>query len=275
MQIAPDDFAAAVDAAWRRSLEQRGLRDKTLTLTFADMSPRLLEASTGELLGFLGGLNTGQDLPLFLSSKYGFVAHDVANCRVTFRGATFVVSDGAVGMRYGTTFAIKSYPPKTACTMFDDLNLPVDMVVTHSFTPINSNIMASSESAPSSAARISRRWRQAVEPFPHVRDPDGNPDPRVRWDRDHTASSARTRLAIAVGSSLSVTTSRCPLRVVISILVTTGGTRWPSPIASTTSTGNRTAGSGAGRNRSSLHHVGIQRATPATVAPSTIVSATT
>ena len=27
--------------------------------------------------------------------------------------------------------------------MFDDLNLPVDMVVTHSFTPINSNTMAS------------------------------------------------------------------------------------------------------------------------------------
>ena len=71
------------------------------------------------------------------------MAHDVANCRVTFNGSTFVVSDGAVGTRYGTTFAIKTYPPKTACTMFDDLNLPVDMVVTHSFTPINSNIMAS------------------------------------------------------------------------------------------------------------------------------------
>ena len=184
--IEGDDFAAAVDTEWRSFLDQRGLRDKTLTLTvvhrpalvsrlpfstrksvsllaaqtekrlrrlsevvgflkstFADMSPRLLKASTGELLGFLGGLNTGRELPLFLSSKYGFVAHDVANCRVTFKGTTFVVSDGAVGTRYGTTFAIKTYPPKTVCTMFDDLNLPVDMVVTHSFTPINSNIMAS------------------------------------------------------------------------------------------------------------------------------------
>lgn len=181
-----DTFASQVDDLWRASLDEKGLRDKTLTLTimhrpaltsklpfsakksmtalreqtekrmrrlgevvgflkstFAEMSPRLLTASSGELLGFLGGLNTGQELPLYQSSKYGFASHDVSNCRVTFKGSSFIVSDGAVGTRYGTTFAIKTYPAKTSCTMFDDLNLPVDMVVTHSFTPINSNIMAS------------------------------------------------------------------------------------------------------------------------------------
>ena len=37
---------------------------------------------------------------------------------------------------------MKTYPDRTLCTMFDDLNLPIDMVVTHSFTPINSNLMA-------------------------------------------------------------------------------------------------------------------------------------
>ena len=184
--IEGDDFAARLDALWRSSLENRGLRDKTLTLTvmhrpalasrlpfltrrsisvlraetekrvrrlnevvgflrstFGDMSPRVLGVDSGELLGFLGGLNTGQELPLFRSSRYGYVAHDVANCRVTFNGAVFVVSDGAVGTRYGTTFAIKTYPSRTSCTMFDDLNLPVDMVVTHSLMPINSNVMAS------------------------------------------------------------------------------------------------------------------------------------
>ncbi|WP_298864449.1 type IV secretion system protein B4 [uncultured Sulfitobacter sp.] len=113
-----------------------------LKSTFADMSPRLLAASEGELLGFLGGLNTGQELPLFASSKYGYLSQDVANARITFRGATFEVSDGAVGSRFGTSFAIKNYPARTSCTMFDELNLPIDMVVTHSFTPINSNLMA-------------------------------------------------------------------------------------------------------------------------------------
>jgi type IV secretion system protein VirB4 len=113
-----------------------------LKSTFADMDPRMLSASKGELLGFLGGLNTGQELPLYPASKYGFLAQDVANSRITFRGTIFEVSEGAVGSRYGTSFAIKNYPAKTSCTMFDELNLPVDMVVTHSFTPINSNLMA-------------------------------------------------------------------------------------------------------------------------------------
>ena len=35
--------------------------------------------------------------------------------------------------------------------MFDGLDLPVDMVVTHSFTPINSNLMAERHQAPEAA----------------------------------------------------------------------------------------------------------------------------
>ncbi len=37
---------------------------------------------------------------------------------------------------------MKNYPAKTDSLMLDELNLPVDMVVTHSFVPINANIMA-------------------------------------------------------------------------------------------------------------------------------------
>ena len=114
-----------------------------LQSTFASMAPRLLSAASGELLGFLGGLNTGQELPLYRRSRYGYLADDVSNTRVTFRGRVFEIADGAVGRRFGTSFAIKNYPARTSCTMFDELNLPVDMVVTHSFTPINSNLMAS------------------------------------------------------------------------------------------------------------------------------------
>ncbi len=114
-----------------------------LLSSFAEMSPRLLGAESGDLLGFLGALNIGQERPLFAKSHFGIIAEDVANTRVTFQGRGFALDDGTAGMRFGTSFAIKTYPAKTNCTMFDELNLPVDMVVTHSFTPINSNIMAS------------------------------------------------------------------------------------------------------------------------------------
>ncbi len=113
-----------------------------LRSTFAEMNPRLLSARSGELLGFLGALNTGQETALFPGSRFGIIAQDVANTRVRFEGRNFTLSDGATGERHGTSFAIKTYPARTSCTMFDELNLPVDMVVTHSFTPINSNIMA-------------------------------------------------------------------------------------------------------------------------------------
>lgn len=113
-----------------------------LMSSFAEMKPSLLSAQSGELLGFLGALNTGQERPLFPKSRFGVIAEDVANTRVTFLGRNFILDDGVTGQRFGTSFAIKTYPAKTSCTMFDELNLPVDMVVTHSFTPINSNIMA-------------------------------------------------------------------------------------------------------------------------------------
>lgn len=117
----------------------------------ADLKPRVLSAKSGELVGFLGALNTGQELPLFPASTYGFLSFNVANTRVTFREDHFELSDGVVGHRYGKSFTIGEYSEATSCTMFDMLNLPVDMIVTHSFTPINSNLMA---------GRIKRQKRQ-------------------------------------------------------------------------------------------------------------------
>ena len=113
-----------------------------LLSSFSDLKPRLLPARSGELLGFLGSLNTGEEHPLFPASRLGILAEDVANTRVTFRGAEIHLTDGAVGEKFGAIFAVKNYPAKTDSLMLDELNLPVDMVVTHSFVPINSNIMA-------------------------------------------------------------------------------------------------------------------------------------
>jgi type IV secretion system protein VirB4 len=113
-----------------------------LLSSFDELKPRLLAASTGELLGFLGSLNTGEEHPLFPRSRLGVIAEDVANTRVTFRGTTIALSDGGVGDKLGAIFAVKNYPAKTDSLMLDELNLPVDMVVTHSFVPINANMMA-------------------------------------------------------------------------------------------------------------------------------------
>jgi len=122
-----------------------------LMASFDTMRPHLLSAKSGELLGFLGSLNTGQEWPILPGSQLGVLAENVANTRVSFHDETFTVSEGPTGLRYGTTFAVKKYPEQTICTMFDDLNLPIDMVVTHSFTPINNNLMSE---------RIKRQRRQ-------------------------------------------------------------------------------------------------------------------
>jgi len=144
---APERFHEETQKRVRRLKEAVGV----FTSGLADLEPRLLSAQSGELVGFLGALNTGRELPLYPASRYGFLAYNVANTRVTFFDEHFELSDGVAGHRYGKSFTIGEYSEATSCTMFDMLNLPVDMIVTHSFTPINSNLMA---------GRIKRQKRQ-------------------------------------------------------------------------------------------------------------------
>ncbi|MEO1023978.1 MAG: type IV secretion system protein B4 [Pseudomonadota bacterium] len=144
---APERFKEETQKRARRLKEAVGV----FTSGLADLKPRVLDAPSGELIGFLGALNTGQEMPLYPANRYGFLAANVANTRVTFFDEHFELSEGVVGHRYGKSFTIGEYAEGTTCTMFDMLNLPVDMIVTHSFTPINSNLMA---------GRIKRQKRQ-------------------------------------------------------------------------------------------------------------------
>lgn len=109
--------------------------------SFTGMEARILTASSGELLGFLESLNTGIELPTFPRGPASIIADDVSNVRMTFQSGKFFVTGGSVDDRVGQIFAVKNYPKETFCTMFDDLGLPLDMVVTHSFTPVNSTMM--------------------------------------------------------------------------------------------------------------------------------------
>ncbi|KQI67656.1 type IV secretion system protein B4 [Loktanella sp. 3ANDIMAR09] len=135
----------------RKRLQRLGEAVNVFLSGLTELKPRLLSAGSGELVGFLGALNTGTELPLYPANTYGFLSFNVANTRVTFHGDHFELSEGVVGHRYGKSFTIGEYSEGTSCTMFDMLNLPVDMIVTHSFTPINSNLMA---------GRIKRQKRQ-------------------------------------------------------------------------------------------------------------------
>lgn len=108
----------------------------------AEMNGRVLTASSGELLGFLEAVGSGSEVPTFVSSELGILARSIANFRPTFAGNRFTLSGGTFPMKLGRIFTIKNYPNETYDGMFDQLNLPVDMVVTHSFVPINNDVMA-------------------------------------------------------------------------------------------------------------------------------------
>ncbi|MEO1641115.1 MAG: type IV secretion system protein B4, partial [Pseudomonadota bacterium] len=95
------------------------------TSGLANLKPSILSAESGELVGFLGALNTGQERPLYHTSKFGFLSSSAANTRVTFHGDYFELSEGVAGRRYGKSYSIKDYSEQTSCTMFDTLNLPV------------------------------------------------------------------------------------------------------------------------------------------------------
>nr|AAN05190.1 RC117 [Ruegeria sp. PR1b] len=53
------------------------------------------------------------------------------------------LADAVTGrVKYGALFSMKTYPALTDVTLLDALDLPLDIVLTNSFSPIPNNIMA-------------------------------------------------------------------------------------------------------------------------------------
>ena len=90
----------------RKRLQRLGEAVNVFLSGLTELKPRLLSAASGELVGFLGALNTGTELPLYPANTYGFLSFNVANTRVTFHGEHFELSEGVVGHRYGKSFTI-------------------------------------------------------------------------------------------------------------------------------------------------------------------------
>lgn len=106
---------------------------------FGDQNPRVLTGKSGELIGFLEAIGSGVELPAFPSVDLAVLARSVGNYRPTFRGTTIHVTGGRLENRIGRIFAIKNYPRATFAGMFDELNFPVDMVMSYSFVPISAD----------------------------------------------------------------------------------------------------------------------------------------
>ena len=112
-----------------------------LCSALSGMEPRVLTAESGELLGFLESINTGIEVPTFHTALDRTIAETVSNTRVTFKGDKIYLSGGSLPDRVGTIYSIKEYPRESFVTMFDELDLPVDMVVSNYFVPVNNSVM--------------------------------------------------------------------------------------------------------------------------------------
>lgn len=124
----------------------------------ADAKPRRLSASSGEWFGMLNATLTGRFSPIEPSQMLSTVASQVAMERVIFGSDTCVLLDNATNeRRVGAVFNVKTYPAVTRATMLDGLTLPVDVVLTNSFSPIARNLMAER------IQRIIRQMRSAED----------------------------------------------------------------------------------------------------------------
>ncbi|MBM9595050.1 VirB4 family type IV secretion/conjugal transfer ATPase [Roseitranquillus sediminis] len=108
-----------------------------LMQALAATRPERLTLTDGRWLGMLRMALSGKYAPLTPGAFFTPLSNLLADSRVDFRGETFIVFGlDSADMRFGALFSLKKYPTETAPGFLDRLDLPADMVVTHSFTPI-------------------------------------------------------------------------------------------------------------------------------------------
>lgn len=112
-------------------------------VALSSANPVRLGNKGGEWLGYLNTLNAGSFSPIAFGQSALPLSHTISDCRATFEGDTVTVTCATTGaIKYGALFSIKTYPALTDVTLFDALDLPLDIVLTNSFNPIPNNIMA-------------------------------------------------------------------------------------------------------------------------------------
>jgi type IV secretion system protein VirB4 len=125
-----------------RRTQQLGEVMNFFSEALAPAKPMRLTRQGSEWLGYLGALNYGTFEPIAESAAFTTLASQASNCRAIFDQDRVMIRDEVTGvLRYGAIFAVKTYPSITDVTMLDALDLPIDVVLTNTFTPIPNNIM--------------------------------------------------------------------------------------------------------------------------------------
>ncbi|MFK5980475.1 MAG: hypothetical protein QM488_16480, partial [Rhizobiaceae bacterium] len=98
-----------------------------------------LKLSDGTLLGFMGKL-VGRRASIILPAKTsGPITAPIVADRYHFQGDYFIIKEQNDKHRYGRIMSIKNYCPNTWATILDRLEMPMDMVITNSYTPCSTN----------------------------------------------------------------------------------------------------------------------------------------
>jgi type IV secretion system protein VirB4 len=112
-------------------------------VALSSANPIRLNNKGGEWLGYLNTLNAGSFSPIAFGQSLLPLSHTLSDSRATFDGDTVMITCATTGVvKYGAIFSIKTYPALTDVTLLDALDLPLDIVLTNSFSPIPNNIMA-------------------------------------------------------------------------------------------------------------------------------------
>ena len=112
---------------------------RLLERTVGEGGYRRLTVSSGEWLGLLGAIQ-GQTYQKRYALPGQFVADAIVDSTFIFRGKAVEIDNGQ-RKRFGALFSLHAYMPQTAATMFDGLELPFDLTVTNSFTPLRGNLV--------------------------------------------------------------------------------------------------------------------------------------
>ncbi len=128
-----------------RAARVRELNEVTgfFEVALSSATPVRLTNRGGEWLGLFNTLNAGSFSPIAFGQSALPLSHTLSDCRATFDGDVVTVTCATTGaVKYGSLFSIKTYPALTDVTLLDALDLPLDIVLTNSFSPIPNNIMA-------------------------------------------------------------------------------------------------------------------------------------
>lgn len=132
-------FAGAARRVFREDTTRRldELREVVSILeTSLGLGTRRLSIDHGSLIGFFGALTSGvlTDIP---RGSMTLIAEDAATASVEFRKGHAVVTDGAGGQRHLALLYVRSYANATWPGMLDALDAMRDVILTHSYTPID------------------------------------------------------------------------------------------------------------------------------------------